>query len=179
MPFTPFHLGAGILAKSVLRKRFSLMVFTLSQVLIDIEPGYKMFTQSQEDLHVLTHNLPAAIAIALLSVGLWIAWERIRPARYTQAEVSLPVLLFSAFFGTLSHLFLDGMYHLDMRMPQSQWQIAQTTYGALSGTEAICLMMTASGLIIFSVTTLAKSLSMQKMKHRIKVKNHVADDEVM
>jgi hypothetical protein len=64
------------------------MVFTLSQVLIDIEPGYKMFMQSKEDLHELTHNLPAEIGIALLSAGLWIAWERIRPVRYTQALVS-------------------------------------------------------------------------------------------
>jgi hypothetical protein len=70
--------------------------------------------------------------------------------------------LFSALFGTLSHLFLDGMYHLDMKMPQSQWAIAKVTYGTLSGTEGICLMAAASGLLIFSVAVLVRSLPFNK-----------------
>ncbi len=38
MPFTPYHLGPGLLLKSVLSHRFSLMVFACSQFLLDLEP---------------------------------------------------------------------------------------------------------------------------------------------
>ena len=45
MPFTPFHLGIGAFAKSVTPNRwFSIQGFTLSRVLIDIQPGISMTT---------------------------------------------------------------------------------------------------------------------------------------
>ena len=42
MPFTPFHMGAGVVGKAVLDGRISLINFGVAQVLIDIEPGVHM-----------------------------------------------------------------------------------------------------------------------------------------
>jgi hypothetical protein len=39
MPFTPFHMGPGLLMKVGLQGSFSLMVFGWTQVLIDLQPG--------------------------------------------------------------------------------------------------------------------------------------------
>ena len=38
MPFTPFHMGPGILIKSLLQGAFSLMVFGWAQIVMDIQP---------------------------------------------------------------------------------------------------------------------------------------------
>ncbi len=38
MPFTPIHMGPGILIKSILQGSFSLMVFGWTQIAMDIQP---------------------------------------------------------------------------------------------------------------------------------------------
>ncbi len=38
VPFTPIHMGPGMLVKPVLQERFSLMMFGWSQIMMDIQP---------------------------------------------------------------------------------------------------------------------------------------------
>ncbi len=38
MPFTPIHMGSGILIKLMLQGSFSLMVFGWTQIVMDIQP---------------------------------------------------------------------------------------------------------------------------------------------
>jgi hypothetical protein len=38
MPFTPIHMGPGILIKAILQGSFSLMVFGWTQIVMDIQP---------------------------------------------------------------------------------------------------------------------------------------------
>ncbi len=38
MPFTPVHMGPGILIKALLQSSFSLMVFGWTQIIMDIQP---------------------------------------------------------------------------------------------------------------------------------------------
>ncbi len=62
MPFTPFHMGAALLLKPVARERFSVLVFGVSQVLIDIEPLARII-RGDTILHGFTHTLCGALAI--------------------------------------------------------------------------------------------------------------------
>jgi hypothetical protein len=148
MPFTPFHFGLGALAKAIAPKKFSFAGFALAQVMMDLEPAYKMLTGSASDLHIITHNLTGASVIATVTFVVWRCWERIRPMRYAQTYISSAVLAGSCAFGTFSHVFLDGMYHVDMGLPQAHWVIAQARVGGLSGTEALCLGFAVAGAVI-------------------------------
>lgn len=38
MPFTPVHMGSGILVKAILKGRFSLLFFGRTQIVMDIQP---------------------------------------------------------------------------------------------------------------------------------------------
>lgn len=38
MPFTPIHMGPGLLIKAVLQSGFSLMVFGWTQIVMDVQP---------------------------------------------------------------------------------------------------------------------------------------------
>lgn len=151
MPFTPFHFGLGALAKAVAPKHFSFAGFALSQVLMDVEPGYKMLTNSASDLHIITHNMTGASVIAVGSYAVWRMWETFRPARYVQPLISKTVLLGSCAFGTFSHVFLDGMYHIDMGLPQAHWAISKASVNGLSGTEALCVGFLIAGLIVAAI----------------------------
>lgn len=162
MPFTPFHFGLGALAKAVAPKRVSFAGFALSQVVMDIEPGYKMLSGSASDLHIITLNLTGAALIAALSYGVWRACEVFRPTRYAQPPISRAVLAGSCAFGTFSHVFLDGMYHVDMGLPQAQWAIAQANVGSFPGTEAICLGFVVIGIVIYGVHLLASRIKGSK-----------------
>ena len=150
MPFTPFHLGFGALVKSAAPARFSFFAFATAQVLMDLEPGYKMLTQSDSDLHVITHNSPGAILIALATVLVCLALKRWSPQRYRVQipKVSLPILMISALIGTLSHVFLDGLYHFDLHMVQ-YGMADRFALASLSGTESLCLIMLVVAMVIW------------------------------
>ena len=62
MPFTPFHMGPGVMVKAVLRRRFSLMVFGWSQIIIDLQPLVVLLTGKRK-LHGFTHTLTGALLI--------------------------------------------------------------------------------------------------------------------
>lgn len=113
MPFTPYHLGIGALAKSVTPRWFSFQMFFLSQVLIDIEPGIGLIRGSAV-LHGFTHTWAGAVLLALATFVVWKGWEKWRPKRYAAPVMASAVIVGSALFGTLSHVFLDSLYHAEM-----------------------------------------------------------------
>lgn len=126
MPFTPLHMGPAALLKAAVGARFSLTVFGLSQVLIDLEPLIRI-QRGDPVLHVTTHNLAGAVVIAAIAAepGRWLC-RRIIPPRFADrpdpragaaGQVVLPrgVAWVSALVGTLSHLLLDGVMHDDVR----------------------------------------------------------------
>jgi len=121
MPFTPFHMGAALLLKPVLRARFSVLVFGVSQVAIDIEPLVRML-RGDAVLHGWTHTLlgavivgTAAALVARAPVNWWLGWFG-NHAEHGRAPmpVTWSVALLSAWIGTGSHLVFDGIMHGDL-----------------------------------------------------------------
>ncbi len=106
--------------------RFSVIAFGLAQVMIDIEPGVGMLRGSLV-LHGPSHTVLGAILIAGL-VCLVTPWfSRTILSRWNQElrshkidwlvespTGSNPAIAFGAFFGTLSHIFLDSLMHADI-----------------------------------------------------------------
>jgi hypothetical protein len=135
VPFTPFHMGPGMLVKALLQGSFSLMVFGWSQILIDIQPLIAIVT-GKGPLHGVTHTLAGATLIALVAAATgkhlsqWaLAWvtNRRRPA----ITIAWWVAFLSAFIGTYSHLVLDGIMHTDMA-PLAPYSHANPLLGLVS-----------------------------------------------
>ena len=124
MPFTPFHFGLGALGKAALGSRFSFAVFAGSQVLMDLEPGIKMFGGLDGPLHGPTHTIPGALLIALIAIFITEAWQRYGPESLVNriGKSPLGVIVGTALFGTLSHIALDAMMHADMGLNQQMRQ---------------------------------------------------------
>ena len=66
MPFTPIHMGPGILIKALLQGSFSLMVFGWSQIVMDIQPLIVLIT-GEGHLHGFSHTYIGGTLLAVFS----------------------------------------------------------------------------------------------------------------
>lgn len=127
MPLTPFHLGPGLLVKSLLPRQFSLLVFILTQVLIDCEPLYFILT-GQFPVHRILHTYVGATVVAVGAAVIGrsasnrvINWYyativKTRAGRMTGTHgLSWSAALAGAFIGAYSHVALDSLMHADLR----------------------------------------------------------------
>lgn len=154
MPFTPFHFGIGALVKSVSPgKAFSFQVFALSQVLIDIQPGLGLFL-GWDELHGWTHTYAGALVIASATTATWWIWMRVRPKHFDNGPVRSFAISVSAFFGTLSHVWLDSQFHAEMANLTPDMLKLWRTPGAMAQIETACLLACVSALVFWVVRLL-------------------------
>lgn len=116
MPFTPLHMGPGLLIKSALRGSFSLMVFGWAQVVMDIQPLVVMLTGKGE-LHGITHTWLGATVLALVAApsGKYLGSFGLRLIRRPEfLPIGWVTAFASAFIGTWSHVLLDAIMHADL-----------------------------------------------------------------
>ncbi len=66
MPFTPLHMGPGVLIKSILQGSFSLMIFGWTQVIMDIQPLIVILS-GEGHLHGFSHTYIGATLLAIFS----------------------------------------------------------------------------------------------------------------
>ena len=116
MPFTPLHMGPGLLVKSLLQGSFSLMVFGWTQIIMDIQPLVVIFT-GQGHLHGFSHTYLGAtlLGIACALSGKYLAQFGLRlMGRVQYLPISWIVAITSALIGSFSHVLLDSLMHADV-----------------------------------------------------------------
>ena len=126
MPVTPFHMGPGLLIKSLMQGYFSLIIFGWAQVLMDIQPVVVILT-GRGRAHGFSHTYIGAVLIAIIAAvsGKWIYRWCMRFmekdfSAYQKQLFDVPVKLTtgisisSALIGTISHVLLDSFMHPDM-----------------------------------------------------------------
>lgn len=119
MPFTPIHMGPGILIKSLLQGSFSLMVFGWSQIIMDIQPLIVLLT-GDGHLHGFSHTYIGASLLAIVSAlsGKYLSEFGLSLLRVSKKanpiKIAWWVVFISAFIGTFSHVLLDSIMHADV-----------------------------------------------------------------
>lgn len=119
MPFTPIHMGPGILIKSLLQGSFSLMVFGWTQIVMDIQPLIVLIS-GEGHLHGFTHTFVGAILITVIATltGKYLSEFGLKIIRISKNDnpISLMwcVVFLSAFIGSFSHVLLDSIMHSDV-----------------------------------------------------------------
>lgn len=156
MPFTPLHMGPGLALKAAGRQHFSVLVFGIAQVAMDIEPLVGILSDSAV-LHGWSHSYLGATAIGLLV--LLIAPPLCRPLlrRWNRElregglewlcspeKIGWGAAASGAFGGTYSHVFLDSFMHADMA-PFFPWSAANGLLGYFS-IDALHFFCVAAGL---------------------------------
>jgi membrane-bound metal-dependent hydrolase YbcI (DUF457 family) len=120
-------MGAALIVKPGLDRRFSVITFGMAQIAMDIEPGLRMLTGA-EVLHGPTHTFLGALMIAYLvtltapsvCARLLRRWNKEvihhkLPWLVQRESVSKTAVVIGALFGTLSHVVLDSLIHHDIQ----------------------------------------------------------------
>lgn len=172
MPFTPFHMGPGILLKAILQGSFSLMVFGWAQIIMDIQPLMVMIS-GEGHLHGFSHTYIGATLLAIFSalsgkylseIGLFILGLN----QDWRVKIGWPTAFISAFLGSYSHVLLDSIMHADVE-PFSPLHTHNPLLQVIN-TEALhylCLATAAAGAAIyFSVQFWQKKKSKHSCRYR-------------
>jgi membrane-bound metal-dependent hydrolase YbcI (DUF457 family) len=112
-------MGPGILIKSLLQGRFSLMVFGWTQIVMDIQ-SLIVLISGEGHLHGFTHTFIGAILIALLAAltGKYLSELGLKILRISKSDnptsIVWWVVFLSAFIGSFSHVLLDSIMHWDV-----------------------------------------------------------------
>jgi len=164
MPITPFHFGPGALFKCMAQRHLSWSVFALANALIDLEP-IVLFVLTGDPDHPWLHTLPGAIAVAIVAATAgrrpceWFLrwWNRqLNPVQAqwlaTPTKIGIAPAWAGALAGTISHILLDAVMHLDVR---PFWPIIQEN--PLQGLIAVeqlqwgCLVAGALGIAVLAM----------------------------
>lgn len=183
MPFTPMHMGPGILIKALLQGSFSLMVFGWTQIIMDIQPLIVLIS-GEGHLHGFSHTYVGAILLGAFSALtgkylsqialslLGISQDTLLPA--TTPAIPKPtnpivikwwVCLLSAMLGSFSHVFLDSIMHIDVE-PFFPITLANDFHGLISVKliHKICLYSGLVGAGIYFVVSFYHSRSVELRK---------------
>jgi len=155
MPFTPFHMGPGILIKAVLQGSFSLMVFGWAQIVMDLQPLFVLLI-GEGHLHGFSHTYVGATLLAIFSALSGKYLSEIGLKVIGMANKSNPiniawwVALVSAFIGTYSHVLLDSLMHGDIE-PFYPFSQENSLLGLISISELhqYCLYSAVIGALIY------------------------------
>ncbi len=149
MPFTPIHMGPGILIKAILQGSFSLMIFGWAQIVMDLQPLLVILT-GEVHLHGFSHTYIGATLLGIFSalsgkhlseLGLKI----LGVAKEKPINIVWSVAFLSAFIGSYSHVLLDSMMHVDVE-PYYPLNTSNHFYGFLS-IESLHKLCLYSGLL--------------------------------
>lgn len=150
-------MGAALIVKPALKNRFSVITFGIAQVLMDIEPGIRLWTNS-DVLHGPTHTFAGALLMAFLVTliapslcnYLLTKWNKEvvfhkQPWLVYSLPVSKTAVTIGALFGTLSHVILDSLMHQDIR-PLSPISQANPFMGLISHDD-VYMTCTLAGVL--------------------------------
>ncbi len=151
MPFTPFHMGPGILVKSILQGSFSLLVFGWAQIVMDIQPLVVLIT-GEGHLHGFTHTYIGATLIAIFSAlsGKYLSEWGLKIIGAHTISIKWPIAFISAFIGSFSHVLLDSIMHSDIQ-PFFPFSLDNKLLNLVSVTtlHKICLYTGLIGALVY------------------------------
>jgi len=129
------------------------MVFGGSQLLMDIEPAYRMIVQNPI-IHGWTHTLAGAATIGLIATfsGKPASEFVLRLLRYPRPTMAWSAAVAGAYAGTFSHVFFDAIMHSDM-MPWSPLSESNRILGLMSigSLHITCVSLGLVGAVLFFV----------------------------
>ncbi|NMF91197.1 metal-dependent hydrolase [Aromatoleum petrolei] len=152
MPFTPLHMGPGILVKAFLQGSFSLMVFGWAQIVMDIQPLVVMIT-GEGHLHGFSHTYVGATLLAVVSTltGKYLSELGLKLLGHPEfLPIGWPVAVVSATIGTFSHVLLDSVMHGDVE-PFWPVSLANRLHGIISieALHWLCVGSAVMGAVLY------------------------------
>jgi hypothetical protein len=165
VPVTPFHLDPALVVKALGPRWFGLGVFTLVQVVIDVESVVNIVL-GRYPVHATLHTVPGSLAVAvvlLVPARHWLppmyGWLARRPdfaslrSRLASGQpIPWTPAITGAIFGALSHVALDALIHRDVR-PLAPWHQGNPMFlpGSFVAVHIGCLLLGIIGAVVLGL----------------------------
>jgi len=178
MPFTPFHLGPGLLIGLLFLSFIDFPTFLIASVIVDIEPFFVLVFNLDYPLHGFFHSFLGGTIIALILTVIMTKVRRfftpIMSFFKIEQEISFKKILLASLLGIYIHILLDSPIYTDIRpfFPLDFNPLYRTT--SLSGLleTIICVWCFIAGLIVYII----RLMIFRKKRLR---KNHNSVDNIM
>jgi len=119
MPFTPFHLGPGLLVGLLLFNHIDFLTFLVASVIIDVEPFLVITLNMHSPLHGFLHTFLGGALVAFLLTIVMMKLRNVFSPLLSFFRLDLKSNLKSIFsaslLGIYLHILLDSRMHLDIR----------------------------------------------------------------
>ncbi|MFX1319445.1 MAG: hypothetical protein ACFE9D_08200 [Promethearchaeota archaeon] len=151
MPFTPFHLGPGLLIGLILFPYLFLPSILLGSIIVDIEP-LTFLLLGLPVQHLFFHTFLGATILALIGVLviylLRSIFEKIMAFFLLPQTASLLNITAAALIGAYSHIVLDGFLYPEM---QPFWPLLVNPFLGLASSSTIYLFCVLCFIIAIPV----------------------------
>lgn len=119
VPFTPFHLGPGLLVGLLLFSYIDFPTFLVASVIIDIEPFLVLTLNLHYPLHGFLHSFlggtPLAFILAAAISGARRTLSPLMSFFKLEQKSSFKSILSAALLGIYFHILLDSRMHPDIK----------------------------------------------------------------
>ena len=119
MPFTPFHLGPGLLIGLVLLKFIDFPTFIISSIIIDVEPLSVIIFNLDYPLHGFFHSFLGGTILALpLAIIMKQFRKYISPIMSffkLEQEITFKKILAASLAGIYIHILFDSPIYTDIQ----------------------------------------------------------------
>jgi len=119
MPFTPFHLGPGLLLGLLLLSYIDFPTFLLANVVVDIEPFLVLYLDLPYPLHGFFHSFLGGALLAFLLATVMSklrnAFSPLMSFFRLEQKSSFKSVLLASLFGVYLHIILDSRLYQDIR----------------------------------------------------------------
>ncbi len=151
MPFTPYHLGPGLLFGLLLFRRIHFPTFIVASVILDLEPLYHLLAGNGR-LHAFFHTFLGALIVSIvLAIIMKKIDEHLQPAlKPARLNQDFSTSFFgAAVLGTFLHLALDSILYPDISpfFPLTQNYL----YGLVPAYAVFgfCIVTAILGILVF------------------------------
>lgn len=165
LPFTPFHLGPGLLFGLLLFSYLDLPTFLVASVIIDIEPLLALSLNLGYPLHGCLHTFMGGMIVAFL---LALAMSRIRGTLAPlmsffklEQRTSFKGIVLASLFGICFHILMDSPLYSDIRPFYPLESNPLQGLGMFIGFEiyAFCVLSFTAGGIVYAARLLSRKKS--------------------
>jgi membrane-bound metal-dependent hydrolase YbcI (DUF457 family) len=119
VPFTPFHLGPGLLFGLLLFKYIDFPTFLLANIIVDVEPFLIIYFNLQYPLHGFFHSFLGGTIIAFLFAALMSklrnTFSSLMSFFRLKQKSSFKSIQTASLFGIYLHILLDSPLYQDIK----------------------------------------------------------------
>ena len=155
MPFTPFHLGPGLLVGLLLIRYVDFPTFLIANVIVDVEPLLVLILNLPYPLHGFFHSFLGGTLVALLLTALmsrtrkslspWLLVFKIKQT------YSFKKIFLASLSGIYLHILLDSLMHSDIRPFYPLDLNPLLGISSVVGVYMLCIWSFIGGVILYTI----------------------------